>query len=129
VPEETFEISGGLDLPDGQYTASLMGVTADTGNFGPFRKWEWLVEYVDGDGVAQTDTLTQLTSAHTGPQSKSYQQLAILLGRAPKAGEKIESPNGKRAILTLTKNEKGFMKVVAVSPFVEPQMSLPGVPR
>jgi hypothetical protein len=129
VTEETFEIGGGLDLPDGQYTASLMGVTADTGNFGAFRKWEWLVEYVDGDGVAQTDTLTQLTSAHTGPQSKSYQQLAILLGRAPKAGEKIESPNGKRAILTLTKNEKGFMKVVAVSPFVEPQMSLPGVPR
>jgi hypothetical protein len=129
VAEETFEIGGGLDLPDGQYTASLMGVTADTGNFGAFRKWEWLVEYVDGDGVAQTDTLTQLTSAHTGPQSKSYQQLAILLGRAPKAGEKIESPNGKRAILTLTKNEKGFMKVVAVSPFVEPQMSLPGVPR
>jgi hypothetical protein len=128
VAEETFEITGGLDLPNGQYTASLLGVTADTGQYGPFRKWEWLVEYTE-DGQTKTDVLSQLTSAHTGPQSKSYQQLAILTGRAPKAGEKIDSPNGKRAILTLEKNEKGFMKVVAVSPFVEPQMSLPGVPR
>lgn len=128
MADETFDITGGLDLPDGQYVGLLQSVIADTGQFGAFRKWTWLVEYTE-EGESKVGELTQLTSAHTGPQSKSYQQLTALIGRAPKAGEKIESPNGKKALLTLSKNDKGFMKVDQVSAFQEPQQVLPGVPR
>lgn len=123
-----FEISGGLDIPDGQYPAALLSVTEDSGQFGKFRKWEWLVEYTE-DGETKTDSLSQLTSANTGPQSKSYQILTALIGRSPKSGEKVETPAGKRAILTLEHNDKGFMKVAAVSPFVEAQQTVPGIPR
>lgn len=124
----TFEIPLTVDVPDGNYTATLESVAEDTGSFGKYRKWTWLVE-VTIDGVAQIVPLTQLTSANTGPQSKSYQQLTALLGKAPKAGEKIESPNGQRAIVTVTHNDKNFPKIESVGPFVEPQQTLPGIPR
>lgn len=124
----TFEIPLTVDVPDGNYTATLEGVTEDTGNFGTFRKWTWLVECTI-DGQAQIVPLTQLTSANTGPQSKSYQQLTALLGEAPKAGQKIESPNGRRAVVTVTHNEKGFPKVESIGPYIEPQQTLPGIPR
>lgn len=126
----TFEIPVTVDIPDGTYVASLAGVTEDTGQFGKFRKWVWLVEVPGKDGAdSSIEELTQLTSANTGPQSKSYQQLAALLGEAPKAGEKIESPNGKRATVTITHNEKGFPTIASVGPYVDPQMALPGIPR
>lgn len=130
----TFEIPLTVDVPDGNYTATLESVAEDTGSFGKYRKWTWLVEVTlpteeHPEGVAQIVPLTQLTSANTGPQSKSYQQLTALLGKAPKAGEKIESPNGQRAIVTVTHNEKGFPKVDTIGPFVEPQQTLPGIPR
>lgn len=124
----TFEIPLTVDVPDGNYTATLESVIEDTGSFGKYRKWTWLVEATI-DGTMQIVPLTQLTSANTGPQSKSYQQLTALLGEAPKAGQKIESPNGKRAIVTVTHNEKGFPKVDSIGPFVEPQQTLPGIPR
>lgn len=131
----TFEIPTTVDIPNGKYVASLAEVKEDTGQFGKFRRWTWLVEvpaHEDEDGQkieASIEELTQLTSANTGPQSKSYIQLAALLGRAPKAGEKIESPNGQRAVLTIGHNEKNFPTVEAVGPYVDPQQSLPGIPR
>jgi hypothetical protein len=124
----TFEIPLTVDVPDGNYTATLESVQEDTGNFGKYRKWTWLVEATI-DGTLQIVPLTQLTSANTGPQSKSYRQLTALLGEAPKAGQKIESPTGKRAIVTVTHNEKGFPKIDEIGPFVEPQQTLPGIPR
>jgi hypothetical protein len=127
----TFEIPNTVDIPDGQYVASLAGVSEDTGQFGKFRKWDWLIELPAKDGNdASIEELTQLTSANTGPQSKSYMQLTALLGEPPKAGTKVESPNGKRATVTITHNEKGFPTIAAVGPYVEPQMAADlGIPR
>ena len=126
----TFEIPLTVDIPDGTYVASLAGVTEDSGSFGKFRRWTWLIEIpASGDKPGSIEELTQLTSANTGPQSKSYQQLTALLGEAPKAGQKIESPNGKRVTVTISHNEKGFPTVASVGPYVDPQMALPGIPR
>jgi hypothetical protein len=126
----TFEIPQTVDIKDGTYVASLAGVTEDSGQFGKFRRWEWLIEVPGENGEAATiESLTQLTSANTGPQSKSYLQLTALLGEAPKAGQKIDSPNGKRVTVTIGHNEKGFPTVEAVGPYVDPQMALPGIPR
>lgn len=128
----TFQISDFVDIPDGTHTATLESVTAETGGFGgnDYRKWNWLVEVTNVEtGEVEILPLTQLTSANTGPQSKSYQQLTVLLGEAPKAGEKIEPPTGKRAILVTGHNEKGFPKVLSVGPYVDPQATLPGIPR
>lgn len=124
----TFEIPTTVDIPDGDHVASLAGVTEDTGQFGKYRKWEWLVEATI-EGKAEIVPLTQLTSANTGPQSKSYQQLTAILGEPPKAGSKVESPNGKRVILTIAHNDKGFPTVAMVSRYIEPQQTLPGIPR
>lgn len=124
----TFEIPDIVDIPDGTYTATLEKVEVDKGQFGEFRKWHWLVEATI-DGQAQILPLSQLTSANTGPQSTSYKQLTALLGEAPKAGQKIESPTGKRVTIQIGHNEKGFPKVLNVAPFSEPQQVLPGVPR
>lgn len=130
----TFEIPTTVDIPNGQYVASLAEVTEDTGQFGKFRKWTWLVEIPaheeDGKTVeASIEELTQLTSANTGPQSKSYGQLTALLGEAPKAGTAIEAPTGKRAVLTIGHNDKNFPEVQGVGPYVDPQQPLPGIPR
>jgi hypothetical protein len=120
----TFEIPTTVDVEDGSYTASLESVIEDSGQFGKFRKWTFLVE-----AAGEILPLTALTSANTGPQSKSYQWLTALLGSAPKAGTVVESPNGKRCIVTVSHNEKGFPKIDAVGPYVEPQQAVPGIPR
>jgi len=126
----TFEVPITVDIPDGTYVASLAGVTEDTGQFGKFRRWEWLVEVPKTDDKeGSIEELSQLTRANTGPQSKSYRQLTALLGEAPKAGQKIDSPNGKRVTVTITHNDKGFPTIGEVGPYVDPQMALPGIPR
>ena len=125
----TFEIPNTVNIEPGNYPAILEKVEVDNGQFGEFRKWHWLVETKDEDGRTKIESLTQLTSANTGPQSKSYQQLTALLGEAPKAGSSVESPTGKRVLLTIGKNAKGFPQVELVSPIVEPQQTLPGIPR
>lgn len=120
---DEFEITG-VKIDPGNYPAVLEKVEVDSGQFGDFRKWYWLVE-VAGEVVP----LTQLTSANTGPQSKSYQQLTALLGQAPQTGTKVGTPVGKRALLTIGTNDKGFPKVELVSAIEEPQQTMPGVPR
>ena len=120
----TFEIPNTLQIEPGNYPAILEKVEVDTGQFGDFRKWHWLVEV--GDKI---ESLTQLTSANTGPQSKSFAQLTALLGQPPQAGTKVESPTGKRVLLTIGRNDKGFPTVEGVSMIVDPQQTLPGVPR
>lgn len=125
---DEFEITG-VEIPPGNYPAILEKVEVDSGQFGDFRKWHWLVEVGQEGGETKIEPLTQLTSANTGPQSKSYQQLTALLGQAPQAGTKVGTPTGKRVLLTIGKNAKGFPTVEAVSPFAEPQQTLPGVPR
>lgn len=120
-----FEIPTGTPIEPGNYTAMLERVEVDPGgSFGSFRKWHWIVD-VNGEATP----MTALTSENTGPQSKSYQWLTALLGRTPQAGEKIEDPTGKRVVLTIEKNAKGFPTVVLVAPFSEPQQVLPGTPR
>lgn len=126
----TFEVSDFTDIADGTYPATLAGVEVKKGGFGgnDYRDWEWLVEVAE-DGQTEIVPLHQLTSMNTGPQSNSYKQLTALLGAAPKAGEKIEAPTGKRVTLTIGHNEKGFPKVLGVGPFIDPQATLPGIPR
>ena len=119
-----FEITKGVDIPEGSYPATLERVESGKGNFGDFRTWHWLVE-VNGN----IESLRQFTSANTGPNSQSYKQLTALIGRPPQAGETIEDPTGSRVILQIGKNEKGYPKVTEVLPFVEPQQTIPGIPR
>lgn len=127
-----FEIPAAQDIEPGTYKAQLLGTSIkDGGKFtspsnptGSYRVWDWLID--DGkEGTAFTDT----TSINNGPKSVSYQRLTALLGRAPQAGEKIEDPTGKTVMLQIGRKENGFPKVEAVIAFVEPQQSLPGVPR
>ena len=128
----TFEVSDFTDVADGSYPATLAGVEVKKGGFGgaDYRRWSWLVEVVNKEtGEVEIVPLDQLTSMNTGPQSNSYKQLTALLGAAPKAGEKIEAPTGKRVTLTIGHNEKGFPKVIGCGPFVDPQATLPGIPR
>ena len=120
-----FNIPEGSKIEPGSYTATLEKVEEfDSVQYGKSRKWHWLVEV--GDSV---ESLSTLSSANTGPQSKSYKYLAALLGREPSAGETLEDPTGKKVILQITKNAKGFPAVDAVLPFTEPQQVMPGVPR
>ena len=121
-----FQITGpSLEIADGTYPAILEKVEEykhDT--YGDGRKWHWLVEH---DG--KVDPLSSITSNNTGPASKVYKYLSALLGRELKAGEKIEDPTGSRCLLQITHNSKGFPKVEAVLPFVNPQQTLEGIPR
>lgn len=119
-----FEITG-VQIEPGNYPAVLEGVETGEGQYGTYRKWNWLVEV----GPDKVESLTQLTSAHTGPQSTSFRQLTALLGQAPQSGTKVGTPVGKRVLLTIGKNDKGFPKVEAVSTIAEPQQTLPGIPR
>ena len=120
-----FEIPTGVDIPPGNYTATLEKVEELTGGqFGNYRKWHWLVQVDD-----KIESIADLTSANTGPQSRSYKRLEALLGRAPQAGEKLEDPTGSRVVLQIVKNAKGFPAIESIVPFVEPQQVLPGTPR
>lgn len=124
----TFEITGNK-IPDGQYTAILLEVKEEQGQYGKQRKWDFAAEVPNGEsGQLETQTITGLTSANTGPQSKAYAWLSGIEGRPLKAGEKVD-PIGKRCILTVAANDKGFATIQAISPYVEPQQVLPGVPR
>lgn len=120
-----FEITAsGPDIADGTWPAVLESVSEDSGQFGKFRKWTFLVEHDD-----KIDALTVYTSANTGTGSKSYAFLAGLLGKQPQIGERYEDPTGTRVLVQITRNKKGFPTVDAVLPFTEPQQVLPGVPR
>lgn len=120
-----FEITGGSNVAPGTYKGQLIRVEAGIPtSFGNARKWYFLVD-VNGSG----EELTALTSENTGPQSKTYGWLTALLGRAPQAGETIEDPTGKTVLIQVEKNEKGFPKIVAVLPHVEPQQVEAGIPR
>ena len=120
-----FEIPVSVEIDDGTYPATLESVEPyEHPQYGLGRKWAWLIEH---DG--KLDSLTSITSGNTGPKSKAYAWLTALLGRAPKAGEKIEDPTGTRVLLQITHNDKGFPQVAAVLPYVAPQQELPGIPR
>lgn len=120
----TFEIPQTVEIDDGVYPAVLENVETAEGNFGQYRKWSFLVDH---DG--KVDSLSALTSANTGPKSKSYAWLTVLFGKAPQAGEKLESPTGTRVLVTITHNDKGFPTVSDIAAYSEPQQVLPGVPR
>lgn len=120
-----FEITGGSKIEPGTYKAQLTRVESGIPtSFGNARKWYFLAD-VNGEG----EELTALTSENTGPQSKSYQWLTVLLGRAPSAGETIQDPTGKTVMVQVEKNDKGFPKIVALIPIVEPVQVEAGIPR
>jgi hypothetical protein len=119
-----FQIPTTVEISDGDYPAVVEAIEAGNGSFGAQRKWNFLVEH---DG--KIDSISRITSANLGPRSVGYALLSGLLGRDLKAGEQIEDPTGKRCIVTITHNEKGFPTIGAVKPWVEPQQSLPGIPR
>lgn len=122
----------GADLEPGNYKAQLVGVTIkDGGKFtspqnptGKYRLWDWAVEK-DGELVPFSDT----TSLNTGPKTVAYSRLTALTGKPPQAGEKIPTPTGKTVILQIGVKENGFPKIEAVIPYVDPQQTVPGIPR
>ena len=135
----TFEIPqpSGSDLEPGTYKAQLLGVTVKSGGKfvspqnpeGKYRLWDWAVEKAGDNGEVELVPFSDTTSLNTGPKTNSYARLTALLGKAPQAGETIETPTGKTVMLQIVRKENGFAKVEAVLPFVDPQQTLPGVPR
>lgn len=131
---EVFNIPTTVDVPDGVYTAMLEEVEEGDGSFGKYRKWHFLVD-VPSDklgkpaGTVEIVPLSALTSINTGPQSKSYKWLTALLGGAPQAGTAVASPNGSRAVVTVTHNDKNFPTISDVGPYVDPVKSGDGIPR
>lgn len=131
----TFKIA---DVPEqiepGTYKAQLEGSTVETGGQfksdknpnGDYRRWNWLVEVPGKEGL---QPMSDNSSLFTGPKSETYKRLTALLGRAPQAGEEIENPVGKTVLLTISRKENGYAKIDAVSPWVDPQQTVPGVPR
>jgi hypothetical protein len=120
-----FKITGAAaNIPDGTYKATLEAVDEGESSYGVYRKWHWLVD-VNGT----LEPLSVITSSNTGPQSKSYQWLKALLGRELKAGEEVEDPIGKMAVLQIAKNAKGFPTVLSVLPDVQPATVEAGIPR
>lgn len=117
-----------VEIADGTYPAMLQGVTTEPSRTpsipGDARKWTFLVEH---DG--KVDPIDALSSTGTGPKTKAYKWLTVLLGRAPQAGEVIEDPTGVRVLVQIIHNEAGFPKIENLLPYVEPQQTLPGVPR
>lgn len=129
----TFEIpQDQTDIPDGTYKAQLLGTSIRSGGKftspqnpdGNYRVWDWAVE-VGGEIVPLSDT----TSINNGPKTVAYARLTALLGKAPQAGDKIEDPTGKTVVLTIGHKENGFNKIEQVGAYVDPQQTLPGVPR
>lgn len=124
-----FEIPTTVEIADGTYPAVVESIVSDTGNYGPFRKWSFLVEHVAADGSKKIDSISAITSGNTGPRSKTYAWLTAIIGRAPKAGEKIEDPTGTRVLVTIEHNDKGFPTVAQLTPLVEPVQVEAGIPR
>ena len=129
----TFKISSPPPQIDpGTYKAQLAGSSIKTGGkfvsdknpTGDYRQWEWLVEVPGKD----LQSLSDNTSLFTGPASETYKRLTALLGRAPVAGEEIENPVGKTVLLTISRKDNGYAKIDLVSPYVDPQQTVPGVP-
>lgn len=126
----TFEIPTTLEIEDGTYPAVLESVQVKTGGtYGDFRVWSFLVEYKAADGTTKVNSLDARTSTHTGPKSKSYGWLTAINQAAPKAGETVEAPTGKRCLVVVTHNDKGFPQIEQVIPFVEPVQEVAGLPR
>jgi hypothetical protein len=59
------------------------------------------------------------TGERTGPQSRTYGIIsALLAGKQPPVGTQLDIEKhliGRRALVTVAKDEKGYMKVVGVS--------------
>jgi hypothetical protein len=122
----TFEI-GGVDIPDGVYSATLEGteIQKDGGFDGKgYRKWHFLID-VNGE----LTPWTALTSFHTGPRSNTRKWLEALLRRPLVIGEKIDDPVGQKVTVVIGRNDNGYAKINELQPLGEPQQILPGVPR
>lgn len=125
-----FEITAsGPDIPDGTYPADLLSVTEESGQFGKMRKWLFMVEYDGKNAESGKTPLTVYTSANTGTGSKSYKFLTGFAGRELKVGEQVDDPTGKRVLVQIVRNKKGFPTVDAVLPIVEPEQVVAGIPR
>lgn len=120
-----FEISKGTGVPAGTFKGQLLRVENDPGGkFGPQRKWYFAVETAD-----EVIEHMEYVSTNTGPGSKTYQYLKGLLGRELQAGEVIEEPTGKTAMLTFVQKANGYSKLESITPIVEPVQTEAGIPR
>lgn len=119
-----FKIPTTVEIADGTYPAVVEAIESGSGSFGTYRKWSFLVEH---DG--KVDSISAMTSANLGPQSKAYKWLTGILGKQLKAGDEVEDPTGTRCLVTITHNEKGFPTVSEVGTYSDPQQTIPGIPR
>lgn len=125
-----FEIPTTVEIEDGTYPAVVEAIEpTEHATFGKGRKWSFLVEHTAADGTSKVDSISTITSSNLGPRSKAYAFLSGIEGRPLKAGERVDDPTGKRVMVTIGHNDKGFPTVTAVAAFQEPQQTLPGVPR
>lgn len=120
--------AGTASVPPGTYTGSLVKVDSEKVNsaYGEKMMWRWtFLLNVNGEGRE----LDALTSQATSPKSKAYAFLTAILGRPPAIGESLEPPIGKQVLVSVVEKDNGFAKISGLSTYVEPQQTLPGVPR
>lgn len=123
-----------VDIPDGTYKASLIGVTDknDGKSFdGKYRLWDWLLEV---PGTAEPVPYSDTTSQGMGPGSNSYKRLAALLQVTPEVGKEYDPPIGKMALLRISHIDyhgkpTQFPKTADVLAYVAPATSEGGTPR
>jgi hypothetical protein len=120
-----FKVSETQGVPPGQYKGQLIRVEdAGVGQYGPQRKWFFLVD-VNGEGQEHMEW----TSTNVSPKSKAYKYLKGLLGRDLQAGEEIDDPVGKTAILNFIAKPNGYSSLDSIVPIVEPVQAEAGIPR
>lgn len=114
---------------DGTFPATLVGFERkgpfdDAKNPGQqYHLLEWAFSI---DNAGDNSMVWTATGESTGPKSRTYGIIsALLAGKQPPVGTQLDIEKhliGRRALVTVAKDEKGYMKVQSVS-------ALPSAPR
>lgn len=120
-----FQVSDSKGIPAGSHKGQLLRVEPpQQGQYGEQRKWFFLVD-VNGEAKEHMEW----TSTNVSPKSKAYMLLKGFLGRDLQAGEQVEEPTGKTAILNFVQKPNGYTGIESVTSIVEPVQTEAGVPR
>ncbi|HVM29545.1 MAG TPA: hypothetical protein VM305_02060 [Candidatus Limnocylindrales bacterium] len=126
---------GAFGGPDGAYQATLVAIegprpatNSRTGEEFSLLDWVFAIEGAPDDACL----VWASTSVASGPKSKMYGYLTALLGgRAPAVGQSFEAADlvGRQALVTIRRDEDGWLKVENVSamPAAVPPQPTPAV--
>lgn len=111
--------AGGSDIPEGWYPMILTDIgepKAITSQYGETQLRDWNFQVV-GAGQYEDTEVRGATTTATGPKSKAYAWLRVLLGREPQKGEQIakESITG-RVVYGYVERKDDWPRVGTVAP-------------